>query len=154
MPLPLLPPWRPYFCALRPCLYFCFANKVIYTIFLDSIYMLIYDICFSLSGLFHSIWESLGPSTSLQMTQFCSFLYILVLVAQSLSDSLWSYGLWPSRLLCPWDSPGKNTGVGCHFLLQEIFLTQGSNMCLLCLLNWQVDSLPLHHLWSPERPIY
>ena len=33
----------------------------------------------------------------------------------------------PSRLLCPWDSPGKNTEVGCHFLLQEIFLTQGSN---------------------------
>ena len=34
-----------------------------------------------------------------------------------MSDFLWSYGLWPSRLLCPWDSPGKNTGVGCHFLL-------------------------------------
>ena len=31
------------------------------------------------------------------------------------------------RLLCPWDFPGKNTGVGCHFLLQGIFLTQGSN---------------------------
>ena len=34
------------------------------------------------------------------------------------------------RLLCPWDSPGKNTGVGCHFLLQGIFLTQGSNLGL------------------------
>ena len=32
-----------------------------------------------------------------------------------------------TRLLCPWDSPGKNTEVGCHFLLQRIFLTQGSN---------------------------
>ena len=42
-------------------------------------------------------------------------------------------------------SPGKNTGVGCHFLLQEIFLTQGWNLCLLC---WQVDSLPLWHLGS------
>ena len=31
------------------------------------------------------------------------------------------------RLLCPWESPGKNTGVGCHALLQGIFLTQGSN---------------------------
>ena len=30
----------------------------------------------------------------------------------------------PPRLLCPWNSPGKNTGVDCHFLLQEIFLTQ------------------------------
>ena len=37
----------------------------------------------------------------------------------------------------------KNTGVGCHFLLQGIFLTQGLNPHLLCLLHWQVDSLPL-----------
>ena len=35
------------------------------------------------------------------------------------------------QLLCPWHSPGKNTGVGCHFLLQGIFLTQGSNPGLL-----------------------
>ena len=36
---------------------------------------------------------------------------------------------WPvaARLLCPWNSSGKNTGVGCHSLLQGIFLTQGSN---------------------------
>ena len=37
------------------------------------------------------------------------------------------------RLLCPWDFPGKNTGVGCHFLLQGIFPTQGLNLSLLCL---------------------
>ena len=42
--------------------------------------------------------------------------------------------LYHARLLCPWDSPGKNTGVGCHFLLQGIFLTQESNPCLL---HWQ-----------------
>ena len=33
------------------------------------------------------------------------------------ADSLWPHGLWPARLLCPWHSPGKNTGTGCHFLL-------------------------------------
>ena len=38
------------------------------------------------------------------------------------------HGLWLARLLCPWDSPDKNTGVGCHHLLQGIFLTQGSNL--------------------------
>ena len=38
-----------------------------------------------------------------------------------------SMDLWPARLLCPGDSPGKNIGVGCHALLQGIFLTQGSN---------------------------
>ena len=49
----------------------------------------------------------------------------------------------PHRLLCPWDSPGKNTGVGCLSFLQGIFLTQGRKLGLLCLLNWQVGSLPL-----------
>ena len=39
--------------------------------------------------------------------------------------------LLPTRLLCPWDSPGKNTGVGCHALLQRIFPTQGLNLGLL-----------------------
>ena len=41
------------------------------------------------------------------------------------------HGLQPARLLHPWDSPGKNTGVGCHFLLQAIFPTQGLNPGLL-----------------------
>ena len=45
--------------------------------------------------------------------------------------------------LCPWDSPGKNTGVGCCALLQRIFPTQGLNLCLLHLLHWQAGSLPL-----------
>ena len=47
---------------------------------------------------------------------------------------------------CPWDFPDKNTGVGRYFLLQGIFLTQGSNLHLL---YWQEDSLPLNHLGSP-----
>ena len=47
------------------------------------------------------------------------------------SNSLQPCGLEPSRLVCPCDFPGKNTGVGCHFLLQRIFLTQGSNSGLL-----------------------
>ena len=41
---------------------------------------------------------------------------------------------------CPWDFPGKNTGVGCHFLLQVIFLTEGLNLhllyCMWILYNW------------------
>ena len=43
------------------------------------------------------------------------------------SDSLPPHGLGPTRLLCSWDFPGKNTGLGCHFLLQGVFLTQGLN---------------------------
>ena len=56
------------------------------------------------------------------------------------------HGLKPARLLCPCDSPGTNTGVGCRDLLQGIFLTQGSNPHLLGLpvyLHWQVSSLQL-----------
>ena len=58
-------------------------------------------------------------------------------------------GLQPARLLCPWDSPGKNTGVGCQALLQGIFPTQGSKLRLL---HWQVGSLAPSHLGSPWAP--
>ena len=50
----------------------------------------------------------------------------------------------PPDSLCPWDSPGKNTGVGCA-LLQGIFLTWGSNPSRLHLLHWQAGSLVLYH---------
>ena len=53
-----------------------------------------------------------------------------------------------ARPLCPWGSPGNNTRVGCHFLLQGIFSGQGSNPHFL---HWWVDSLPLSHQESPER---
>ena len=58
------------------------------------------------------------------------------LIAKSYLTLLRPHGLQPTTLLCPWDFPDKNTGVGCHFLLQGIFLTQGSNICLL---HWQAD---------------
>ena len=70
----------------------------------------------------------------------------LCLVALVMSDSLRPQGRQPTRLLCPWDSPGENTGVGCHSLLRWIFPTQWLNPCLL---HWQADSLPLSQLGSP-----
>ena len=58
-------------------------------------------------------------------------------------DSLRPHELQPARVLCPWNSPGKNTGVGCHSLLQGIFLTQGSDPRLLnCR---QILYHPSHH---------
>ena len=63
------------------------------------------------------------------------------------SNSLQPHGLKFTRLLCPWDSPDKNTGVDGHFLLQGIFPTQGLN-AHLHLLRWQEGSLPLCYLGS------
>ena len=59
------------------------------------------------------------------------------LLTGACSLTLQPCGLWPAKLFCPWDSPGKNTGVGCHFLLQGILLTQGLTLSLQCLLHWQ-----------------
>ena len=56
------------------------------------------------------------------------------------------HGLEPIKLTCPWDFPGKNTRVGCHFLLQGIFWTQGSNSHFLCFLHWFFITEP------PEKP--
>ena len=57
-----------------------------------------------------------------------------------------------TRFLCPWDFPGKNTSVGCHFLLQKIFPTQASTHVSLCLLHWRADSLPLVPPGKPHPP--
>ena len=62
-----------------------------------------------------------------------------------LSVPLRPHGLQSARFLCPWDSPGKNTGMGRHFLLQGVFPTQGSNIAL------QEDSLPSGPPGKPHR---
>ena len=68
-------PWFSYICSPHLCLYCCFSNKIINTVFSRlHIYALIYNICFSLSNFLHSVWQSLSPSMSTQMTQFWSFL--------------------------------------------------------------------------------
>ena len=49
-----------------------------------------------------------------------------------MSDSVRPHGLQPTRLLCPWDSPGKDTGVGCHFLLQCMKVESESEVAHSC----------------------
>ena len=68
-------------------------------------------------------------------------------LAMYICDPLRLYGPQPTRLLCPWDSPGKNTGEGGHAL----FPPQGANLRLSRLLRWQVGSLPLA---PPGKHIY
>ena len=95
----------------------------------------------------------------------CSVTVYVCCVSRSVvSDSLQPHGLWPTRLLCPRNSPGKNTGVGSHSLLQGTFPTQGSNPGLLLsdhiYLNGHADFhgkhteschfFPPKNLWSPK----
>ena len=67
--------------------------------------------------------DTTGIHRQLRMCMFVS--------CSVMSDSLRPHELQHTRLLCPWNSPGKNTGVGCHSFLQWVFLTQGSNWGLL-----------------------
>ena len=74
---------------------------------------------------------------------YCIFYYcvrVCPLSRVQLFVTLWISACQASH---QWDSQGKNPGVDCLFLLQGIVLTQGSNLCLLCLLHLQADSLPL-----------
>ena len=82
--------------------------------------------CKPVAGLYkgNAIWhKQIGGCVCAQLLQSCPTLRI--------------NGLQPTSLLYPWDSPGKNTGVGSQSLLRGIFSTQRSNLCLLCLLHWQ-----------------
>ena len=75
-------------------------------------------------------------------------------------DSLWPHGLYAPRFLCPWDFPGKNTGVAFHVLLQQIFPTRGSKLCpvssalqanSLLLRHWRSLNLCLGHVKNISR---
>ena len=97
------------------------------------------------------------PRPSHTHTHIDAYIYIVITYNHTFMlsrfsgvKSIWPCGLQPARLLCPWDSLGKNTGEGCHALLQGIFLTQRLNPHFLCLLHWQSGSL----LVLPWKPVY
>ena len=99
--------------------------------FLDHLVMYVEVTCSNwlFSGVFwqRGIFHGLSAKKAVHM----KLLHTMCSVALVVSDSLWPYGLWSTKCLCPWDSTGKNTGVNCHALLQGIFLTQESNLRLL-----------------------
>ena len=102
--------------------------------------------CFGINqSIATTIWMAIKillllPTTHLSKAWFCSCVWIFKSLLSC--QTLWHQEQKPTRLLCPWDSPGKNTEVGCHALLQVTFLTQGLNLCLPAL---QADSLPLSY---------
>ena len=87
-------------------------------------------------ALAQATWREQGAASSpkllLKTNAALASLHPRVCVSRSVgSDSVRPHGLQLARLLCPWDSPGKNPRAGCHALLQGIFRTQGSNLGLL-----------------------
>ena len=86
--------------------------------------------------------KTLLITCSLYSSVFNNTVVVMLFSGSIISDFLQPSGLYSSRLLCPWDFPGKNTGVSCHLLLQRIFQTQGPNPYLL---HGQVDSLLPSH---------
>ena len=73
-----------------------------------------------------------GNCWALWQGQSCKAALLLLLSRSVMSDSLRPHGLQPTRLLCPWDFPGKSTGVGCHcLLLQSCFTPPQKIRCWL-----------------------
>ena len=131
---------------MSACVYLCMCvhtyGMCIYTcicVYIMNVYVCIY-VCVFVVRIYICIYV-------------CLYMYVWVCVCVCVcmcsitSNTLQLHGLQPASLLCPSDSPGKRTGMGCHFFIQEISPTQGSNLRLL---HWQADSLPLSHLGSPR----
>ena len=92
----------------------------------------------SLAG--YSLWGDKKLDTTERLNTYINIYYLYIYIhaytrcvcaCSVVSDSLQPQAIQPARLLCPWDSPGKNTGVGCHALLQKTFPTQGLDTRLL-----------------------
>ena len=99
----------------------------------DASHILKLKLCFLLSPniLNPRDWKIMNKNLSFLTAYRHTCVCVCVLVAQSCPNLCDSHGLQPARLLCPWNSPGKNTGVGCHSLLQGIFPTRGMHPGLL-----------------------
>ena len=91
-------------------------------------------------GRFFAIWATKG------IQKFLNIVCVCVISCSVMSDSFAAPWTIAHQAPLSWNSPGKSTGVGCHFLLQGIFPTQGLNPCFL---HWQADSWPQSHLGSP-----
>ena len=83
-------------------------------------------------------WWSIRETTIYHFDSLC---YVCALRCSAMSKFLWAHGLRPAIFFCPWDFPGKSTGVGCHAYLQGTFATQETKLRLLSFLHRWI----LHH---------
>ena len=104
--------------------------------------------CYRISHSFMELWFILLANGIKIKIQAVGGLIVLEWVSDSgsvISDFASPGTIYPAKLLCPWNSPGKTTGGGCHFLLQGIFPTQESNTSLL---HWKQILYQLSHQGS------
>ena len=94
-----------------------------------------------------------GFSFSLPSHHLTPWLLLLLFCHQVVSVPMWPHELKHTRLLCPWNFPGQNTGMGCHSLLQGIFPTQRSNLCLYVSCISRELLYHWHHLGRPFTAI-
>ena len=79
-----------------------------------------------------------------KVSEKSGYIYVCDVCTLHCFSCVWLFGpprLWLARILCPLDFHSRNTGVGCHFLLQATFLTQESRPCLLCLLFFTTSTI-------------
>ena len=97
------------------------------------------------------IGEDLNECEHLSNSSLCCLLMAMLLLLRHsvVSDSPCPCGLYLAGHLWPWNFPGENTGAGCHFLFQGIFLTQGSNLCFMCSLHYILCEFFTH--WAIRR---
>ena len=104
------------------------------TSFRTSVALLIFcleDLSTDVSEVLKSLLLYSDPFLPLGLLVFVFYISVQFSCCWVVSDSLWPHGLQHARLLCPWNSPGRNTGVGSRSLLQGIFPTQEWNPRLL-----------------------
>ena len=107
------------------CVYLCDTLSVYVCLSLRDSFSVCVCLYFSVKQKTFNNSFTLGPQSLI-----CDYFQVPkdYLMHAVVSNSLWPHGLQPTKLLCPQNFPGKNTGAGCHFLLQGIFPTQGSNL--------------------------
>ena len=113
---------------------------------LFTLYLILLDTFFAFSLYFqcpYIIYSLLSPFLDPWKTNTCISIYFVIQSLSHVQLFCDPPGRQPTSLLCPWDFPGKNTGAGCHLLLQGIFPAQGSNLRFLHLLHWLADSFTI-----------
>ena len=121
------------------------------------------DCSFPIEWIWHSCQKSVGHEYYFWILNSVPLIYMLSLyccccyVTSVVSDSVWPHRRQPTRLPRPWDSPGKNTGVGCHFLLQCTKVKSESEVSQSCLtLSDPIDCSPpgssIHGIFQARVP--